>query len=259
MLAVWKWSSTAALTMLLATACAQAADGRVRIRMCAMDVDYPPFGKVDGTGHLQYLAGQAAKNVGLIIDRHIAPRRRCLEEIKSGISDGMASAYSPLRADTAMFPMAGGAIDASKAMGVMTYYVYRRTGSAIDWDGRRFKDLGAGRLGVQSGFIFITERFTQLGVPFDDGAKALEPTLSKLAAGRVEAVVGMMEEADQLIATRFPGQMERTGKVFEQTPIYLMVSRQFYAQNPKLVERYWQAIRSYRLSDDYRRYQLDHP
>jgi ABC-type nitrate/sulfonate/bicarbonate transport system substrate-binding protein len=105
----------------------------------------------------------------------------------------------------------------------------------------------------------VTERFTQLGVPYDDGAKALEPTLAKLAAGRVEGVVGMMEEADQLIAKRYAGQMERTGTVFEQTPVYLMVSRQFYSQNPQLVERYWKALRSYRNTDDYRAYQLSHP
>ena len=259
MLFGWKRCAGASLAMLLTASCAQAADARVRLRMCAMDVDYPPFGKVDGTGTLQYLVNQAAKGMNLEIERRLAPRRRCLEEIKSGISDVMASAYSPQRAETAVFPMAGNAIDASMALGVMTYYVYRRTGAALDWDGLHFKELGEGRLGVQAGFIFLTERLAQLGIPYDDGAKALEPTLAKLAAGRVEGVVGMMEEADGLIAKRYPGQLERTGKVFEQTPVYLMFSRQFYSQNPKLVERYWQALRNYRLTDDYRRYQLNHP
>jgi polar amino acid transport system substrate-binding protein len=258
MLQVLKWKLLAVLAALL-SAGAQAADMAPRLRLCAMDVDYPPFGKVDDTGHLQYLVNQTAKRLNVEIDRHLAPRRRCLEEIKSGVSDAMASAYSPARGETAMFPMVNGAIDASKAMGVMTYYVYRRAGTPIEWDGRRFRQLGSGRLGVQSGFIFITERLAQLGVPYDDGAKALEPTLYKLAVGRVEGVVGMMEEADRLIATRFAGQMERSGRVFEQTPVYLMVSRQFYAQHPQLVEHYWQALRTARLSDDYRRYQLNHP
>ena len=259
MLVGWKRCLGMALATLLVAACAQAASTPARLRICAMDVDYPPFGKVDGTGHLQYLVFQAAKGMHLELERHVAPRRRCLEEIKTGVSDAMASAYSSQRTEIAVFPMVGGAIDASKALGVMTYYLYRRTGSMLDWDGRRFTDLGAGRLGVQSGFVYVTERFTQIGVPYDDGAKALEATLAKLAAGRVEGVVGMMEEADQLIAKRYPGQMERTGTLFEQTPVYLMVSHQFYNQNPKLVERYWQALRIYRTSEDYRRYQLSHP
>jgi len=254
-----KWWAAPALAVLLLPCVAQAAEAPARLRVCAMDVDYAPFGKVDGTGHLQYLVQQAAKGIGLQLDRHIAPRRRCLEEIKTGVSDAMASAYSPQRADIAVFPMAAGAVDASKAMGVMTYYLYRRTGSALDWDGTRFRELGERRLGVQSGFIYVIERLQQLGVLYDDGAKALEPTLAKLAAGRVEGVVGMMEEADGLIARQYPAQMERTRKVFEQTPVYLMVSRQFYSQNPKLVERYWQAMRTYRTTYDYRRYQLEHP
>jgi polar amino acid transport system substrate-binding protein len=256
MLLVWKWGGAMTVALLCGTALAATP---VRMRVCAMDVDYAPYGKVDGTGHLQYLAQQAARNVNLVLDRHMAPRRRCLEEIKSGLSDAMASAYSPQRAESAAFPMMGGVIDASKAMGVMTYHVYRRKGSALDWDGRRFKDLKDGRLGVQSGFIYVTDRFTQLGVPYDDGAKALEPTLAKLGAGRVEGVVAMMEEADQLIKLHYGGQMERTSKVFEQTPVYMMVSRQFYSQHPALVERYWQALRNYRATYDYRRYQMDHP
>jgi polar amino acid transport system substrate-binding protein len=249
----------AGLAMLMGMAGAAAAERPVVLRVCAMDVDYPPFGKVDGTGHLQYLLRQTAAAMRLPVERHIAPRRRCLEEIKSGVADAMASAYSPARAETAVFPMQAGAIDASKAMGVMTYHLYRRTGSGLDWDGARFRDLGSGRLGIQAGFIFITDRFTQLGVPYDDGAKALEPTLAKLAAGRVEGVVGMKEEADALVAAQYRGQIERTGKLFEQTPVYLMVSRQFYSQNPKLVERLWQQMRVYRGTADYRRYQLAHP
>lgn len=259
MLAPWKCCSFALLALFSVSPWAHAAEVPVRMRVCAMDVDYPPFGKVDGTGHLQYLVAQAAKGMHIALERHIAPRRRCLEEIKSGISDAMASAYSPQRAETAAFPLTGGRIDASKAMGVMTYYVYRRTGSPLDWDGAGFKQLGDKRLGVQSGFIYVIERFKQLGAAYDDGAKALEPNFAKLAAGRVEGVVGMMEEADQLLARQYPGQIERTRHVFEQTPIYLMVSRQFYDRNPQLVERYWQALRSYRSSDDYRRYQLSHP
>lgn len=255
----WRWGYGMCLVIVAGAAFAQATPGPARMRVCAMDVDYPPFGKVDGSGHLQYLVRQVAGRMNVRLERHLAPRRRCLEEIKAGISDAMASAYSPQRTEIAAFPMAGDTIDASKALGVMTYYVYRRKGGPLDWDGKRFNDIGDKKLGVQSGFIFIIERLQQLGVAYDDGAKALEPNLAKLAAGRVDGVVAMMEEADRLVALGYPGQIERTSKVFEQTPVYLMVSRQFYAKHPKLVEKYWEAMRSYRTSYDFRRYQLNNP
>ena len=172
---------------------------------------------------------------------------------------GMVSAWSPLRGETAVLPMTGGVIDASQALGVMTYHLYRRKGSPLDWDGVRFNQLHDGRLGVQAGFIYITDRFTQLRVPYDDSAKALEHNLAKLAARRVEGVVAMKEEADHMAGQRYPGQFERTSKVFEQTPVYMMVSRQFDQQHPQLVERYWKEMRRYRGSYDYRRYQMSHP
>ena len=254
-----KWIALAAGLALGAGAAAQADGEQPRMRICSMDVDYPPFARVDGSGTLQYLVYQAARNMKLKVQRHVAPRRRCLEELKSGLSDAMVSAYSPQRTDIAVFPMADGEIDASMALGVMTYHVYRMKGAQADWDGSRFSGLADKKIGVQSGFIYVIERLQQLGMSYDDGAKALEPNLAKLAAGRLDAVVGMMEEADRLIARSYPGQIERTGKVFEQTPVYLMVSRQFHARHPQLAERYWEAIRQYRGSVGYRRYQLAHP
>lgn len=259
MASIYRLAAGLTLALTAHAALALAPGAPVRMRMCAMDVDYPPFAKVDGTGTLQYLVFQAAKGLNITLERHVAPRRRCLEEIKAGISDAMASAYAPQREDIAVFPKAEGSIDASMALGVMTYYVYRRKDSPLDWDGRRFTQLGDKKIGVQSGFVFITDRLQQLNVRYDDGAKALDPTMAKLAAGRVAGVVGMMEEADRLIARRYRGQMERTSRVFEQTPVYLMVSRQFYGQHPQLVERYWAAMRDYRTSLDYRRYQMRHP
>lgn len=136
MLDVWKCCAVAAVTMLLGISGAYAADAPARMRICAMDVDYPPFGKVEGTGHPQYPTHQAAKSRGLELERRVAPRHRCLDEIKTGVSDAMATAWSPQRSESGAFPMAGNTIDASMATGVMTYRIYRRTGSTLNWDGK---------------------------------------------------------------------------------------------------------------------------
>lgn len=236
-----------------------AATAPVRFRLCSMDVDYPPYARVDGTGHLQYLMQQAARGLGVELERRVAPRRRCVEELKSGLVDGMVGAYSAERAEYAVFPTAGSGLDEKKAMAVSRYFLYRRKGTALDWDGQRFSGLGDGRIGVESGFVFIIERLQQLGIPYDDGGKALEPNLGKLAAGRLDGVIAMELEADQLIATRFEGKLERAGKPFEQTPLYLMLSRQFHTQYGRFSDRYWQALAEYRMTADYRQYQQTHP
>ncbi len=243
--------------LLAGAACAQAAPPV--FRFCSMAVDFPPYARIDGSGHLQYLFVQAAKTIGMPVERHVAPRRRCLEEIKAGIADGMIAAYLPERAQFAVFPMAGGQADDSRALGIVRYYTYRRSGSALEWDGQRFAELGNGVIGVESGFILITDRLRLLEVRFDEGSKSLDQNMGKLVLARFDGVIAMDLEADKLIAAKYGGTVERAGKPFEQSALHMMVSRQFQAQNPKLAEALWQAIADYRASNDYRSYQQKNP
>lgn len=240
-------------------ASASGAPAPVRFRLCSMDVDYPPYARVDGTGHLQYLLLQAARGLGVELERRIAPRRRCVEELKAGLVDGMIGAYSAERDEYAAFPMAGNGPDQKKAMAEPRYYLYRRKGASLEWDGQRLSGMGEGRIGVESGFTFIIERLQQLGVAYDDGSKALEPNIAKLAAGRLDGVIGMELEADQLVAARYQGRIERAARPFEQTPLYLMLSRQFHAQYGRFADHYWQALADYRNTADYRQYQQARP
>ncbi|CAN7520841.1 hypothetical protein LJR289_003577 [Pseudoduganella sp. LjRoot289] len=247
------------LLLVISPAQAQGAPAPSRFRLCSMDVDYEPYGNVEGTGQLQYLMQQASRNLGVEVERYVAPRRRCLEQLKAGLVDGMFGAYSAERAEYAVFPMAGAEPDEKKSVATPRYFAYRRKGSPLAWDGQRFSGLGEGRIGVESGFAFIIEQLQRQQVRYDDGAKTLELNLAKLLAGRLEGVIGMEAEAGKLIASRYPDKLERTARPFEQTPLYLMFSRQFHAQYPGFAIRYWQALQDYRGTADYRQYQLSHP
>ncbi len=248
-----------ALGMLFAVGVVHAGERPLQFRLCSMDVDFAPFAKIDGSGHVQYLVAEAAKALNVTVDRRVAPRKRCIEEIKTGQSDGMIAAYSPERASYAAFPMRAGGPDESKSLAVVRYFAYRRVGSRLEWDGQRFTGLGTGTLGVESGFILITERLRQLGVPFDEGGKSLLQNMEKLVADRFDGIVAMDLEADRQILERFAGKVERAGKPFEQTPLYLMVSKQFDEQNPTFMVEYWRAIEAFRTSATYRKYQQDNP
>lgn len=236
---------------------AQAA-GQTALRFCSLDVDFAPVARIDGSGHYQYLLKQAARKAGVEVERRIAPRRRCLDEIRAGISDGMIGAFTPERSAIAAFPLAGGAPDVTKAFGTVRYYPYRRVSSDVLWDGQRFHGL-KGSVGVESAFAFVTDRLRALGVPYDDGAKTLGQNMDKLRADRVDVVIGMDLEADKLVAQRHPGRIERAGAAFDLSPMYLMLSKQFYAAHPQVAQRLWRAVQEARNSPDYKRYQQDHP
>lgn len=249
----------AVLMTLSAAVLAQSAQTPARFRLCSMDVDFEPYANVVGTGQLQYLMGQATRNLGIELERLVAPRRRCIEQLKAGLVDGMFGAYSRERAEYAVFPMLGAEPDERKALATPRYFVYRRKGGALSWDGQRFDGLGEGRIGIESGFGVIIDLLKRLQVRYDDGAKSLEPNLGKLVAGRLEGVIAMELEADRLIALRYADKLERLARPFEETPLYLMFSPQFYAQYPAFATRYWQALQEYRASADYRQYQQAHP
>lgn len=246
------------LTLLCAAANAAKPAAPPVLRFCSIDVDFAPVARVDFSGHYQFLLQQAARKIGMKIERRVAPRRRCLDEMKAGISDGMIGAFTPERTAIAAFPMEGGAPDVTKSFGTVRYYPYRRVATSVSWDGQRFRGLDSS-VGVESAFVFVTDRLRALGVPYDDGAKTLEQNMDKLRADRVDIVIGMDLEADKLVAVRYPGRIERAGGAFDLTPMYLMLSKQFHAGHPELAQRLWQAVQEARNSPAYKRYQQDHP
>jgi polar amino acid transport system substrate-binding protein len=230
-----------------------------QFRFCSIDIPFPPYARTDGTGYLQHLIIQAAANIHLKFERYIAPRRRCIEEVRNGTSDGMIATYLPERVESGAFPMRDAVVDESKALGTVSFVVYRRSGTRVDWDGQRFSDLRDGMVGVESGFVGVIDKLTRLGVRVDEGAKSLEQNLIKLVAGRVDAVVAMDLEADKLMMKRFAGKIEPVARPFDATVLYLMVSKSFQARYPQFMESYWQAIKDYRDSPDYRAYQSRNP
>jgi len=243
---------------LCAAASVRAAGASPVLRFCSLDIDFAPVARVDFSGHYQYLLQLAARRAGVRIERKVAPRRRCLDEMRIGLSDAMIGAFSEERLAIGVFPMAGTDPDVTRSFGTVRFYPYRRTGSGIHWDGERFHGLD-GSVGVESAFAFVTDRLRALGVPYEDGAKTLEQNMDKLRADRVDIVIGMDLEADRLVASRHAGRIERAGGAFDLSPMYLILSRQFYAQHPGAAQRLWQAVQEARNSPAYKRYQQDHP
>ncbi|MYN01535.1 hypothetical protein GTP41_05425 [Pseudoduganella sp. DS3] len=246
------------LLILTAASCLRAADATPVLRLCSLDIDFAPVARVDFSGHYQYLLQLAARKANVRIERKVAPRRRCLDEMRSGLSDAMIGAFTQERLATAAFPMVGGAPDVTRSFGTVRYYPYRRAGDVVSWDGQRFHGLESS-VGVESAFVFVTDRLRVLGVPYDDGAKTLEQNMDKLRADRVDVVIGMGLEADRLVASRHAGRIERAGGAFDLSPMYLILSRQFHARHPELAQRLWQAVQEARNSPAYKRYQQDHP
>lgn len=229
------------LTMLMAPL-AHAADAPQHFRFCSADISHPPYTNAQGTGYFQLLLRHAAQSAGVDIEWQVAPRKRCLQMLKHGDTDGVFAGYSHELAAYGAYPMANGAPDPDKALGTVPLWIFRRTGSALDWDGKRFLNLGTGKIGIPAGSANMIIKLQRHGADHDDGGKTLEQNLEKLALGRLAGVVSHRSAAEALIGRRFAGQLEAIPIEFERETFYLAVNKTFHASRPTLMKAYWQAI-----------------
>ncbi|MBA5605842.1 hypothetical protein H3H36_10755 [Duganella sp. FT3S] len=237
--------------MLLALAGPAAA---LPLRLCIFDRPLPPITMPDGSGQVQELLRRAARSTSIAIQSVPASRASCLAQLQSGQVDAMLGAFLPERLAYAAYPMAGEQADESQAVAQARFMVYRRHGSAVDWDGHQFSNLGRQPVGIQPAFLHAN-LLRQLGVVTDEASLNTADNLGKLAQHRVAAVVALEGEGAALIASRYAGEIEALPQPFHVTPMYLVLNRVYYGQHRAAIDAYWLSLRQYRLSVDYQQYQ----
>lgn len=225
----------------------------LKLRLCTLDHPFPPHTMPDGSGQAQVLLRQAAEMESIEIENIVAPRLRCINMLKAGQIDAVLSAFLPERMDYGKFPMTGSMPDASRAVSVVRFVIYRNTGSAVQWNGIAFTGLDQRPIGIQVG-LAVSQRLRQSGVKVDEGAKTIEQNLEKLARGRVQAIVALESEAQPLVNQHFAGSIEALPVAFDSTPIYLHVQPAYYARNREAVEKLWMTLQRTRESAAFQRY-----
>jgi len=242
------------LRLLTASLCLIACNASaLTVRLCTFDRPFAPYTMPDGSGQTQELLRRAAKGGGIRIENTFAPRARCLAQLEHGETDALIAAYAPERVGYGVIPMQGAQPDDAYALAITRFMVYRRIGSAVQWNGKQFKGLGPQPVGVQASFIH-GPLLRKLGVAVDDGAKSADQNLSKLAFDRLSAAIAQEAEAGFYINQAYKGRIEALPTPFHLTPLYLMVNRGFYKRNRAAIDAYWQAIRTTRQTPEYQAY-----
>lgn len=225
-------------SLLLPLACNAHA---LTLRLCTLDQPFPPHTMPDGSGVAQVLLRHAAREEGITIENSVAPRLRCIAQLKSGEVDGVLAAFLPERVEYGVFPMAGPLADETRALSVVRFVVYRQKGGSVQWDGSAFSGLDARPVGLQVG-LAVAQHLRQTGVTVDEGAKTIGQNLEKLVRGRLQAVVALEGESQPLVE-RLSDRIEVLPKAFDATPIYLQVHPAYYSANREAVEKLWNAVR----------------
>ena len=191
------------------------------------------------------------KNLNVKFKFERLPWARGLELLKNNLIDGVFHAsFKKKRLNMGVYPMKNDEPDTNRSLMSQAYFLYKRKGSPLNWDGKTFEHLN-GSIGAIIGYA-VVEDLKQMNVDVEKVATQWS-NLSKLVLGRIGGVAGLESMNDIVIKTN-PEKFRSVVKVYPpiiRKPYYLMLSHNFVNENPELAEAIWDGIRNIRLSGEY--------
>ncbi len=237
----------------LALVCASAAHA-APLTLCTEDVAQVPWSSPDGTGLNLELLRRVEKLTGDNFVFVFKPWKRCVEEVRTGMLDGLIGASdSPARRQFSLPPLLpDGTPNPDKAMYEDRSSVFIRAGSKASWDGQFFTNVN-GPIMTQAGY-FVGEILRARGLTVKDTLKTAEDALRMLAAGGADVAVLQGQHPVDLALTdpRFRGKIEVATLPFANFIFYLVINKRTYDANPKRIDAIWTAIHDVRATAEYR-------
>jgi polar amino acid transport system substrate-binding protein len=233
--------------------------GAAPLRLCFEDVPQFPWTMPNGTGLNFDMLRRVEKLTGEQFVFVARPWKRCMEETKAGLMDGMiGAADSPARRIFAVPPLtAAGQPDAARAMYQDRVFVFLRKGSGASWDGLRMNNP-ANVVVAQRGY-YVADLLRAQGYEVLDTAKSAEDGLRTLAAGTADAAVLQGHDAHDMVRQdpRFKGKITVSEKPFVVFDFHLMFGRKTHARQHKRLEAIWNAIAVVRADPAYQKLEAD--
>jgi polar amino acid transport system substrate-binding protein len=182
-----------------------------------------------------------------------APWKRCLHMLKQGLADATFHAsYKPARAEYGVYPTQGNALDSTRAIYKNSYVLYVLKESNILWDGKTITNATR-PIGAQLSFA-IADDLRQMGYRVEE-ERNVTLNLDKLVAGRISAYAEIESIVDNTIAAN-KKKYEMIKKLYppiREKVYYLLISKAFAKEHPKITEAIWDSIRDVQQTDDYKK------
>lgn len=184
----------------------------------------------------------AATQAGCTVHLARAANLRVLRSVGAGDVDGMILiSFDAARGREMIFPRKGEQVDASRRLATLSYFLYRRKGGKLDWDGVNLSNPEGLPIGVNTGFS-IAEPLHQLGAKLDE-VPTTEQNLGKLRLGRLAGYAMQEHIADPVIQRlHFEHEIEKLPVPLQIKNYYLVFSQKFYAAHPDIAEKMWASI-----------------
>lgn len=182
------------------------------------------------------------------------PWKRCLSKLQANEVDGAFTvSFSQDRRAFGVYPghaWPGHAVpDAQKRMHTARYFLMRKKGNPIDWDGTHFLHAD-GKIGFQLGYS-VGDMLRAQRVQVDESKDTITSVARKLLTGRLAGAAVFDSEAATLMAGPLAPQLEMVPVPLLEKPYFLMLSHRLVKAEPDLAERIWKAVEEVRNSRDY--------
>lgn len=228
-------------------------------RVCLPDLQAPPYlnNSAQRPGVTERLLLDAGEAAGLAVQLSRQPIRRCRQLLALGQVEAVLAAASPANQALGLFPLRQGSADAQRRVAQLRLVWVRRAGSPLDWDGHQLlgRTPGAAPLlvGVRRSMEAAGELVQELGLRVDDGAFGTAQLLEKLAAGRVDLVLGLEEEMRQALrAPELRARLQLLPRPLRQLDFYAVLAPGLTPPARRLGERWWDEIARLRDLPPYR-------
>lgn len=222
--------------------------------LCFEDVPQAPWTMPDGRGLNFELLKRVEKITGDKFVFASKPWKRCMEETRTGLIDGMVGgADSPERRVFSLPPLQpDGSPNPAKAMYQDQVDLFIRNGSGASWDGKQLINP-RGIVIAQRGY-FVAQMMRERGQKVLETIKSAEEGVRLLATGAADVAVLLGQGGEEMVRNdaRVRDQVSMARLPFVVFSFHLLIGKKTYAANPARIEAIWNAIATVRADPEYR-------
>jgi polar amino acid transport system substrate-binding protein len=223
------------------------------IKLCYEDSSVYPWITGDKQGLVIFELQLVEKDLNLEFEYLRLPWKRCLQEVQYGrIQAAIAASYNRDRAVWGSYPMhPDGSLDKELRLHTDSFFIFRRTDSAIRWSNNKMENLGNQVIGAQLGYS-VAKSLEDTGYPikYVPGSDELMRLLDK---GMLQVALLQNHEAARILRNT-PALEKNIIKESEPVKVadqYLLFNSDYYAKEEILVKTIWQSIGKIRKSKKY--------
>lgn len=220
-----------------------------KLTLCLENKVVAPWRHLDRTGLNFELLKRVEQKLDLSFDYQILPWKRCLAKLKANQVDGVFTvSFSEERRGFGAFPGHANP-DVKKRMHFARYFLVRKKGSSVDWDGKQFQGLD-GKIAFQLGYS-VGDLLRAVKVPVLETPASAHSVGRKVIAGHVAGAAMIDSDTAALMRGPLAPQLEIVERPLEEKPYYLMLSHALVKARPRLAERIWKQVEEVRNSKEY--------